>query len=382
MSDKKSILTACVHAGTRMDREVGGTATPIHTSSSFLYKQDEDICYPRYHNVPTQMAAADKIAALENAEAGLLFASGIGAIHSVLFSFLQSGDHVAIHGQVYGGTVHMAMAMLEKFGINYTLIQGQDLADFEKSFRPETKAVLFETPTNPLMNVIDIKAVCDSAKERGILSMVDNTFATPINQRPLNMGADAVIHSGTKFLGGHNDLCCGAVVASREIIDKVAGTSICSGPALGARDSYLLERSMKTLGVRMRQHNENGLAVAEFLAGHPKVSKVYYPGLIDNPGHETAKKQMSGFGSLMSMDLDCSAEKARRFPDDLKIIHHAISLGGVESLACIPRLTTHEMLSPEDRKKAGITDTLIRLSIGIENADDLIADLGQALDKI
>ena len=372
-------LTKCVHSGGYVDEAVGGVTTPIYTSSSFKFS-DGNICYPRYYNIPTQKAAADKLAALENGEAALILSSGMAAVTSALLAHLGQGDHALIQSDVYGGTYHFVASEFERFGIELTLVSSQDVKDFDALVRSNTNLLYVETPSNPLLKVVDLQAVAELGRRRNLTTVIDNTFASPINQTPLDLGIDVVIHSGTKYLGGHSDLCCGAVVSGARTMARIAETAINHGSVLGAFECYRLERSLKTLGLRVRQQNQNAMALAEYLSGHPGVLKVNYPGLPGHPGHETAKKQMTGFGGMLSVQLAGSFEDARRVVDRLKLAHHAVSLGGVESLVCFPTLTSHEKMPKEEREAQGITDTLVRVSAGIEAPEDLIEDFRQALD--
>ncbi len=379
MENRMNQLTKCVHAGLQDDLGIGGVTTPIYMSSSYkIPKGPGEIRYPRRYNIPTQRAAAEKVAALENGETGLVLASGMAAITSTLLTLLKTGDHAIIQSDVYGGTYHFAESELRRFGIEVSLVRGESIDDYADQVRPNTKVIFFETPTNPLIKVTDVEAMAGMAKDKGLLTVIDNTFATPINQRPLDLGIDVVIHSGSKYLGGHSDLCCGVVVTSRSLMDRIYQTAVNLGGVLGAIECYQLERSIKTLGLRVKQHNKNGLALAQFLATHPWVKQVNYPGLPDHPGHGTAKKQMDGFGGMLSIDPG-DVETARRLVENLTLFTHAVSLGGVESLVCFPALTSHSEMAPEDREKLGITDSLLRLSVGIEDTDDLIADFDRAL---
>lgn len=373
-------LTQCVHSGGDRHRTIGAVVTPVYMASSYrVPPAGDELCYPRYYNIPNQMAAADKLAALENGESGLVVGSGMAAITETLFALLRAGDHAVFQGDIYGGTYHFILSELERYGIDYSIVTADSVDAFVAACRENTRLIYFETPTNPLLTVVDVQAMAEAARRRGILTVVDNTFATPINQNPLALGVDVVIHSGTKYLGGHSDLCCGAIVTRRDLMDKIRGTAVNHGAVLGAFECYLLERSMKTLALRVRQHNQNAQAVAEFLSGHPRVRRVYYPGLPSDRGHEVARRQMSGFGGMLSVDLTGDHASAREAMERLRWFTHAVSLGGVESLFCFPVLTSHAKMPREDREKLGITDTLVRLSVGVEETDDLIDDLKQAL---
>ena len=374
--------TRSVRAGERLDRTVGGVTTPIHTAAAYMAADDVEGAYryPRYCNIPTQAAPAEKLAALEGAEAGLVLASGMAAISSSLLSVLGSGDHVVLQADLYGGTHRFLMAELTRLGIDFTLVPEADPARLEAAVTARTRVVFVETPSNPLLRIIDLAGVAALARKRGLVSMVDNTFASPINQRPLEFGFDLSIHSGTKYLNGHSDLLCGAVSGSKALVAAVRERAINFGQTLNTYDCYLLERGMKTLALRMARHNENAMAVAAFLAARKGVAAVHYPGLASHPGHALAKRQMHGFGGMLSFALDCPPAAARTFMDRLELVLEAVSLGGIESLACFPAVTSHAKMPREDRLAIGVTDTLVRLSVGCEDADDIIADLGRAMD--
>ncbi len=381
MESKHGLMTQCVHAGGMVDPAVGGVTTPIHASSSYRFSDGPDgVCYPRYYNIPTQVAAARKLAALEGADDALVLASGMAAVTTTLLAFLKTGDHAVVQSDVYGGTFSFASHHLDRFGVEVTLVPGVGLADFTQAMTTKTKLVYIETPTNPLLKIVDIQAVARMAKDRGALVVIDNTFASPVNQRPLALGVDVVCHSGTKYLGGHSDLCCGVVAANAGLMAQVRETAIRLGAVLGPRECGLLERSLKTLVLRVRQQNRNAQTLAEFLAGHARVDKVHYPGLAGSPGHDVARKQMDGFGGMLSYELKGDQGAARKVVDRLTLFEHAVSLGGVESLVCFPCLTSHASLPPAERARLGITDTLVRVSVGIEDPEDLVADLAQALE--
>ena len=373
--------TVCVHAGGYHDPVVGGVTTPIFTSSSHRFPNPAggEVRYPRYMNIPTQKAAADKVAALEHAEAGLVVSSGMAAIVAGLMAFVQAGDHVVFQADLYGGTHHFITAELARFGVRYSFVSSSSPADIAAALEENTRVVYLESPSNPLLKIIDLEETAALLRGRGVLTMIDNTFATPMNQTPLDMGFDVSIHSGTKYLNGHSDLNCGAIAASSEHIRTIQATAVNFGFTLNVYDCYLLERSLKTLGVRMARHNENALALARFLGDHPRVSRVYYPGLPEHEGHDIAKKQMKGFGGMLSFELDASAEEAAGMVGRLKLVTQAVSLGGVESLICFPARTSHAKISREERLAIGVTDTLVRFSVGIEDVEDLMADLDQAL---
>ncbi len=372
--------TRCVHSGTYRDKETRGVNTPVFTSSSFEYPDMPHNVYPRYFNTPNQRAVADKLCALENAEDGLVFSSGMAAISTVLFAFLNSGDHAVLQGDIYGGTRHFVTAEFERFGIDYTFVSN-DADDIEKAIKENTRIIFIESPSNPLLKITDIRAIAGIAKSGNIITAIDNTFATPVNQNPLDRGIDIVLHSGTKYLGGHSDICCGAVVSSKSFIEKIRGSAANFGGSLDANACSLLERSMKTLCLRVERQCSNAQYIAESLSDNPGVSKVYYPGLKTHPGHDTAKSQMSGFGAIVSFELNEKAEPSE-FVRKLYLIRPALSLGGVESTICSPALTSHQKLTGEERAELGITDHLLRLSVGIEDSEDLLSDIEQALSAV
>ena len=368
--------TRCVHSGTAKDPLTRGLNTPIFTSSSFEYLDTDHNVYPRYFNIPNQKAVVDKLCALENAEDGLLFSSGMAAISTAMLAFLGSGDHVVLQKDIYGGTHHFVTADFKRFGIEFTFVSNE-AADIEKAVKPNTKIIYIETPSNPLLLITDIAATAQIAKDHNALSIIDNTFATPINQNPLDLGIDIVAHSGTKFLGGHSDLCCGAVVTRRELADKITATAANLGGSMNAMTCYLLERSLKTLGVRVDKHNSNAQIIAEHLQKDARIQKVFYPGLEDHPGHALAKKQMRGFGGMLAFEL--GGQSPEQFLKNLKVITPALSLGGVETIICSPATTSHQKISAAERAELGITDNTLRLSVGIEDPDDIIADIDRAL---
>ena len=369
--------TRCVHSGTRKDPLTGGLNTPIFTSSSFRYLGTDENVYPRYFNIPNQKAVVEKLCALENAEDGLLFSSGMAAISTAMLAFLGSGDHVVLQRDIYGGTHHFVTADFERFGIEFTFVDNQ-AADIERAVKPNTRIMYIETPSNPLLLITDIEATAQIARDNNALSIIDNTFATPINQNPLDLGIDIVTHSGTKYLGGHSDLCCGAVLTRRDLAGKIAATAANLGGSMNAMTCYLLERSLKTLGVRVEAHNRNAQIIAEHLQKDARIQKVYYPGLENHPGHALAKKQMRGFGGMLAFELDGPAPES--FLKNLRVITPALSLGGVETIICSPATTSHQKISAAERAELGITDNTLRLSVGIEDPDDIIADIDRALN--
>jgi cystathionine beta-lyase/cystathionine gamma-synthase len=370
--------TITVHAGTLKDEKTGGVNTPIYTSSANAYIDRDHAPYPRYFNIPNQDAVARKIAALEQGEAGLVFSSGMGAISTAILAYAGTGDHIVMLDALYGGTHHFATEWFAHFGIDCTFTQ-TDAGEVIAAVTSRTKVIVIESPTNPLLAVVDIREIADFARSRGITTIIDNTFASPVNQTPLDLGIDIVVHSGTKYLNGHSDLCCGAAVCSRAKMEKIISLARVLGPSLDPRMCYLLERSMKTLTLRVAAQTQNAMAMARFLESHPDVATVFYPGLESFPGYDIAKRQMSGFGAMLSFEI--RAKDPDRFIGNLKLIYPAVSLGGVETTICAPSVTSHAKMSPAERQRTGITDALLRLSVGLEDVADLQQDLDNALKK-
>ena len=370
--------TICVHCGTYHDEGTRGVNTPIFTSSSFEYLDREDCPYPRYFNTPNQEAVVSKVCALEGAEDGVLFSSGMAAMSTTILAFAGAGDHVVLMDELYGGTHALVTDTLSRLGIRYSFV-ATDVDAIEKAVTPDTRLIVIESPTNPLMGIIDIRRVAKIGKERGITTVIDNTFATPINQLPITMGIDVVVHSGTKYLSGHSDLCCGIALTSQENAARIRALARNLGGSLNAISCYLLERSLKTLALRVERQTRNASRIGEFLNSHDAVRKVNYPGLPSFKGHETAKAQMMNFGAMLSFELDERRVQPKVFLHRLRMIRPAVSLGGVETIICAPSETSHAKISPEERRRIGISDNLLRLSVGIEHLDDLIDDLAQAL---
>ncbi len=370
--------TQCVHSGTLKDPVSRGLNTPIHPSSSFEYLDGSENIYPRYYNTPNQKAVVEKLCRLEGAEDGILFSSGMAAVSSVMLGVLSSGDHAVIQRDIYGGTHHFITADFDRFRIEYSFV-GNRPEDIDAAVRSNTRLIYIESPSNPLLRITDIAAAAAVGRTRRIVTAIDNTFASPINQNPLSLGIDLVIHSGTKYIGGHSDLCCGAVLGNAAHVAKVKAAAVNLGGSLNAITCYLLERSLKTLAVRVERQNANAMAIAEFLSRHPSLRRVYYPGLTSHPGHALARKQMWGFGGMLSFELDAHKATADIFLRRLNLVTPALSLGGVETIICAPAATSHVKLSSAERSELGVTDGLLRLSVGIEDSDDIIADLAQAL---
>ena len=380
-TNKKGMNTICTHVGELEDKEFKGAVSPLYMSTSYQFEDVDVKRYPRYYNTPNQEALCKKMAALEHTEAALIFGSGMAAISTALMTFLQQGDHVVLQQTIYGGTYHFAVSQLERFGIEYSFTEGWEVSDFEREIKPNTKVLYLETPSNPLLTITDIKGVADLAKKKGILSMIDNTFASPINQTPTDFGIDVVVHSATKYMGGHSDITAGVVAASKEHMDMVWQTGICFGGSLSEYTVWLLERSLKTMAIRVKAQNENAMQMATYLSQNTNVDNVYYPGLKGHPGHEVAKSQMTGFGGMLSFELNPEID-ASLFFKELKLIKPSMSLAGIESTMLSPTQTSHSLMSPEDRAKQGIKDSLIRFSLGIEEIEDLIADIEQAIAKV
>jgi cystathionine beta-lyase len=372
-----SLKTTCVHAGTIFDEKTRGVTSPIYTSTSFAYLGLEEAVYPRYLNIPNTDALGTKIAALEGTEKGMVFSSGMAAITSALLAFLQKGDHAVFQTGLYGGTFHFVCAELNRFGIEYDIAGDTRMESFEKLIRKNTKLIYIESPSNPLLKITDIRATARLAKKHGLISIIDNTFASPVNQTPQRMGIDVIIHSATKYLGGHSDLCAGALACSEDHFLKIRSMARSLGGSLNAQDVYLLERSIKTLVLRVEQQNINAGILACRLSEHSGISNVYYPGLPDHPDHEIARAQMRGFGGMLSFELK-NADPVK-FQKRLRLIRPSVSLGGLDTIICSPALTSHRHLSNEEKKSEGIKDNLLRLSAGIEDADELWDDLQQAL---
>ncbi|MBX2913630.1 MAG: aminotransferase class I/II-fold pyridoxal phosphate-dependent enzyme [Cyclobacteriaceae bacterium] len=375
MKKSASKLTLSVHAGSMGDPLFGGVVTPIYPSAAYDY--ETEVRYPRYYNTPNQKAVVEKLVALENGEDGLIFSSGMAAIMTSIFGMMRAGDHILFQNDLYGGTHHAALHELERYGMEYSMADVSDLKNFEKAIRKNTKVIYVETPSNPLLKITDLKAISKLAKKYGIITIIDNTFASPVNQNPIDLGIDIVTHSGTKYIGGHSDICCGAMVSSKKLTEQIKQSALHFGGSLDAQTCFLVERSLKTIVLRVEKQNENALAIARYLESEPRVAKVFYPGLKNHPGYAIAKKQMpGGFGGMLSFEVKTDPDK---FTKRLHYIKRAISLGGVESTITSPVKTSHAKLTAAERKAVGISDKLMRLSVGIEDAADLITDIKQAL---
>ncbi|MGF1559565.1 MAG: cystathionine gamma-synthase [Flavobacteriaceae bacterium] len=383
MSEKRlKFNSKTIHGGQSPDKAYGAVMPPIYQTSTYAQTTPgghQGYEYSRSAN-PTRTALENALASIENGNYGLAFASGLAAIDAVI-KLLEPGDEVLSTNDLYGGSYRLFKKVFEKFGIGFHFIGMQDAHKIEENINTRTKLIWVETPTNPMMNIIDIKAVSVLAKKHGILLAVDNTFATPYLQVPLDLGADIVMHSATKYLGGHSDVIVGALVVNdKELAERLYFIQNASGAVCGPMDSFLVLRGIKTLHVRMQRHCENGTVIAQYLAKHPKIEKVYWPGFEDHPNHDIAKGQMNGFGGMISfVPKGSSYEDAIKIVEKLKLFTLAESLGGVESLAGHPASMTHASIPKEEREKSGVVDSLIRLSVGIEDVEDLMADLEQAI---
>ena len=381
--------TKAVRGASDLEKKNGPMATPIYQTATFeVADNDEqlrvtptDHFYTRYGN-PTNTVAEQTIAQLEGVDAALTFASGMGAITTTIMALLQSGDHIVAQRDIYGGATKFFTQWLPKMGIEATLVDTTEYDQHARAIRPNTKLLYVESPTNPAVRVVDLKKIASLARQHNLLSMIDATFGTPINQRPSEFGIDLVMHSGTKYLAGHADLICGVVAGSSDLIDKIHSTRTTLGNCMDPHASWMLIRGLKTLAVRVARQNENALRVAEFLSQHDKVGRVHYPFLNNHPQYAIAREQMSGGGGMISFEVEGTGDDARRLTESLRLFTLAPSLGGVESLVSIPVLTSHAMIDPEQRKRMGVTEQMIRLSVGIENADDLITDLEHALEAV
>jgi cystathionine gamma-synthase len=388
VNDKKGLSTRCVHAGEVKDAH-GSPHTPLYSTTTFKFDSTADLLdvvegrkqgslYTRYGLNPTIQSLEEKLAALEDAEAALAFSSGMGAEAALFLSHGRKG--IVCIGDAYGGTMELLSSELDLLGIPSYFLLGRELDGLHSFLDAGASLVFFETPTNPTLEILDIARIAEMAHEKGALVAVDNTFASPVNQQPLSLGADFVVHSATKYLGGHSDLTAGALMGSTHLLSSVWTWRKNLGSMIAPETASLLMRSLRTLVVRVERQNATALAVAEAMAKHPKVKRVLYPGLPEFPGHAVARAQMSGFGGMLTIEVNGTYEDAVQAVDRLKLFAIAPSLGGVESLATMPVTTTHHGLSADERARRGISDTMIRLSVGLEDGPDLIADLVQALD--
>ncbi|MDG4716468.1 trans-sulfuration enzyme family protein [Winogradskyella marincola] len=379
--EKLGLNTICTHVGEIKDEQFKGAVSPIYLSSSYEFLDVDVKRYPRYFNTPNQEYLSKKIAALEHAEAALIFGSGMAAISHMFLAFLQKGDHLVVQNTLYGGTLNFIKEEFPKYGIEYTFTNGYKVDDFEAVIQPNTKLIHIETPSNPLLTITDIKAIAKLGKSKNIVTSIDNTFASPVNQNPIDLGIDLVMHSATKYFGGHSDICAGAVAGTNEHIERIWNVSKNLGGSLSDMTVWMLERSMKTLGLRVKAQTKNAMKMAKWLNKHPKIAKVYYPGLKSHPEYNLAKSQMKGFGAMLSFELVDDLD-AYQFQKSLTLIKSSMSLAGVESTVISPHLTSHALLTLDERKNVGISDQLIRFSVGIEDVKDLKQDINNAIKRI
>lgn len=382
MSKKKlGLNTICTHVGEIKDEQFKGAISPMYLSTSYEFLDVDVKRYPRYFNTPNQEYLVKKIAALEHTESAMIFGSGMAAISTMFLAFLKQGDHLVVQNTLYGGTVNFIKEEFPKYGIEYTFTNGYKVEDFEAAIQPNTKLIHIETPSNPLLTITDIKAIAKLGKSKHIVTSIDNTFASPVNQNPMDLGIDMVMHSATKYFGGHSDICAGAVASSNEHIERIWNVGKNLGGSLSDMTVWMLERSMKTMGLRVKAQTKNAMKLAKWLEKHPKVSKVNYPGLKSHPEYKLAKSQMSGYGAMLSFELSDDID-GQLFQKNLKLIKSSMSLAGIESTMLSPHLTSHALLTQEERDKVGISDQLIRFSVGIEETRDLKRDIDQAIEKI
>ena len=377
MSEKK-FKTLCVHEGEIKDIQFKGSTSPLFMSTSYSFNDIDIKQYPRYFNTPNQRALVKKISSLENAETGLIFSSGMAAISTSLLSNLNSGDHLIVQGDLYGGTRNFIKKEFPKYNIEFSFTKDLKIESFQDEIKKNTKGVFIETPSNPLLKIVDLKKIGLLAKSNNLWSIIDNTFASPVNQNPILFGIDIVVHSATKYLGGHSDICAGVVVSKKKIIDNIFQSAKNLGGNLSDYTVWLLERSIKTLFLRVTAQNNNALKLAKFLKAQDYIDKVYYPGLTDHPDYKLAKSQMKGFGGMLTFDLNKNIN-IQKFFSSLKIIKPSMSLAGIESTVLSPKLTSHALLTDIERKEQGINDQMIRFSTGIESFRDLKNDLSQAI---
>ncbi|MGA2745775.1 MAG: aminotransferase class I/II-fold pyridoxal phosphate-dependent enzyme [Candidatus Sulfotelmatobacter sp.] len=381
--------TAAVHGAADLEKKNGPVGTPIYQTSTFeVTDNDEqqrvtttDRYYTRWGN-PTNTVAEQTVAAIEGVEAALTFASGMGAITTTILALLKAGDHIVAQRDIYGGVTKFFSEWLPRVGIETTFVDTNDYEQQARAIRANTRVLYLESPTNPSLRVVDLKKAAGLARERGLISMIDSTFATPINQHPAEYGIDLVMHSGTKYLSGHADLTCGVVAGSQELMNRIWETRTTLGNCMDPHAAWMMIRGLKTLAVRVERQNENALRVAEFLEQHGKVRRVHYPFLKSHPQYAIAREQMSGGGGVVTFEVEGAGEDARRVSEAMRLFTLATSLGSVESLVSIPVLTSHAMISAEQRREMGVNEQMVRLSVGIESGDDLIADLERALEAV
>lgn len=387
--EDEGMQTRAVHAGKEVNR-THAVSSPIWMTTTFRADSSEHFAelakgvrphefYTRYGN-PTHREAETNLAALEGGEAALLTGSGMGSVFVAVMSSLSQGAHVVAQRSLYSGTATLLADVAPRFGVEVTYVEQERAEAFAEALRPDTKLIYTETPTNPLMRLTDLRAVAEIARTRGVRTIVDNTFATPFNQRPLELGIDVVVHSATKYLGGHHDITAGCVVSTRELIEQMWRFSIVAGATMSPFDAWLLLRGLRTLPLRVERHNSNALALARFLEAHPKVERVHYPGLESHPQHELARRQMEGFTGMLGVELRGGYEAAERCLKSLRLATYAASLGGYETLVVHPAAMWGLQLSSEQREQMGVSDSLLRVSVGLEDERDLIRDFSRALD--
>ena len=383
MSDKniyKGLNTICTHVGQVKDEQFGGSVSPIYPGTSYEYIDKDIDRYPRYSSTPNQEFLAKKVAALEETEDAIILGSGMAAISTSLMAFLNSGDHIVLQNDIYGGTRNLVEAQFQRYGIQYSFTDGLDAKSFEKEIKANTKAIYIETPSNPLLKLVDIKQIADLSRSNGLISFIDNTFATPLIQKPHKLGIDIILHSATKYFGGHSDICAGAVASTAEHREIIWNLSKNLGGSLSDYTAWLLERSMKTLSVRFFAQQKNAGELSKYLSECKFIDKIYYPGLETHPNHNIARKQMTGYGAVISFELNKSIDQ-KSFLTSLNMINPSMSFAGVESTMLSPAETSHYLLTPEERIVQGITDNLIRFSVGIEDVPDIQNDIEQAFNK-
>ena len=380
MSTKKKFSTRCVHDGELKDTMYQGIVSPLFMSTTYPWfgGDAEKKPYPRYFNTPNQEFLSKKIASLENGEKALIFTSGMAAISTSIMANVKSGDHVIFQEDLYGGTRNFIKTEFDKYGIEYSFTKGLESEDFTNEIRDNTVGIYLETPSNPLLKIVDLKSISSVAKENSIWTMIDNTFASPVNQNPIDHGIDIVIHSATKYLGGHSDISAGAVVSTEKNINLILSSAKNFGGNLSDYTVWLLERSMKTLFIRVREQTNNAKLLAKMLEENSNISRVYYPGLESHPSYLIAKNQMKDFGAMMSFDLNENID-VYKFLNNLKVVKPGMSLAGIETTVNFPMKTSHGLLTQDERDNQGIGNKLIRLSVGIESYKDLFNDLDQAI---
>ncbi len=378
---KASQATIAIHGGAGPHHAGDPVAPPLVQSVNFVQEigTEAGLLYTRYGNTPNLERVQKRLALLEGAEAALLLSSGMGATACAMMALLRPGDHLLASSHIYGGTLRLLTEEFTRNGVDVTLVDPHEPRVWRKRMRKETRAVFVESPINPTCRVVDLRPISYLTKEEGLALVVDSTFASPVNLRPIEHGADVVIHSGTKFLNGHHDAMCGVVAGTEPYIQEVLQKMIVWGQAADPFAAWLLERGLKTLDVRVRRQNDNAMQIATWCAKRKEIRRVHYPGLVDHPDHEVARAILDGYGAMMAIELTGAGKASERFLRRLKIFQHAASLGGVDSLVSEPRYTSHARLTSEERARAGVPDGFIRMSIGLEDADDLIADIEQAL---